>query len=283
MSIKHLTLGLLIGLFLMNAGNSLAGGISADAGLTPALDRWIFRTQIRFMTRDNDPSPMNRSSESLMLPLVVAYGLRPELTLMLRQAFTRMDMTMGNTTTRNSGFGDLHVMAKYRAFRYNSPKYTIGIAPLLGVELPTGKAPFTSDGLGLRTGLYLSGRRGPWNSDLNLVYSLNGIIGSNAGRSENNVLDIVGAVAHQFSFGESARNALAPVVELSYKNISPVRANGIKQPNSGESILLVSPGAKFTHSSIIFEFLVQIPIRQNQIGKQPERGVGGLLGIRVML
>lgn len=280
---KHFAFCLLVSLLLTPFGDALAGGISADAGLTPALDRWIFRTQMRYMKRVNDPSPMHSTSESYMFPVVAAYGLRPELTLMLRQAFTRMDMTMGNTTTRNSGFGDLLVMAKYRAVRHNSPRYTFGIAPLLGLEFPTGEAPFTSDGLDLKTGLFVSGRRGPWASDLNLVYTLNGFTGGDDDHSQNDILDVVGAVAHQFSFGENARNALAPVLELSYKNISPTEVNGVRQPNSGESILQVSPGVKFTHSSIIFESLLHIPIWQNQIGNRPEQGIGALFGIRIML
>ncbi|MHC4559338.1 MAG: hypothetical protein ACYS80_18760, partial [Planctomycetota bacterium] len=37
-----------------------AGGISVDAGLTPAEDRWIFRTQLRYMQRKDDPTPMDR-------------------------------------------------------------------------------------------------------------------------------------------------------------------------------------------------------------------------------
>ncbi|MHC4154319.1 MAG: hypothetical protein ACYST6_05290, partial [Planctomycetota bacterium] len=40
--------------------NAGAAGISVDAGLTPPEDRWIIRNQVRYMTREDDPTGMNR-------------------------------------------------------------------------------------------------------------------------------------------------------------------------------------------------------------------------------
>ena len=61
--------------------NTNAAGISVDAGLTPAEDRWIVRTQMRYMQREDDPTPMDREMDTYAFPLVVAYGLRSDLTL----------------------------------------------------------------------------------------------------------------------------------------------------------------------------------------------------------
>ncbi|MHC4362719.1 MAG: hypothetical protein ACYSTZ_07820, partial [Planctomycetota bacterium] len=58
---------------LTNAG---AAGISVDAGLTPPEDRWIIRNQVRYMTREDDPTGMNREMSMYAFPIVVAYGLR---------------------------------------------------------------------------------------------------------------------------------------------------------------------------------------------------------------
>ncbi len=62
-----------------------AAGISVDAGLTPAEDRWIFRTQVRYMRRKDDPTHMGRKMSTYAFPVVLAYGVRPDLTLMIRQ------------------------------------------------------------------------------------------------------------------------------------------------------------------------------------------------------
>jgi len=280
---KYILQGIIVYLLAIGFSNTMAGGISADAGLTPAQDKWIIRTQVRFMQRTNDPLPMKREMETFMFPMVVAYGLRPELTVMVRQMYARMEMTMNAATTRSTGFGDLLIMVKYRALRHNNRHYTFGIAPLLGIELPTGKAPFTSDGLDIKTGLFISGRNGPWAGDLNLTYLLNGIAGGEDDLVRSEELEIIAAIAHQINFDESARTALAPVLELSYMNITQDRISNVKQANSGESWFGVSPGVKLTHSSIIFESLLRIPVWQNQIGVQPEIGIGVLFGLRVFL
>lgn len=279
---RYIVQGILVCLLAMVSGHAVAGGISADAGLTPGQDKWIVRTQVRYLHRADDPSPMQRTMESFMFPAVAAYGLRPDVTLMLRQAFARMDMTMGTAGTRNSGFGDLLIMGKYRALRHNSPGYTLGLAPLLGLEVPTGKAPFTSEGWDLKTGLFFSARISSWALDLNLAYTWNGIAGG-GDRVRNEVFEAVNALAYQFDVGEQSRTALAPVIELSYTNFSRDRISGVTQPASGESWVHLSPGVKFTHSSIIVESLLQVPVWQNQMGNQPELRLGGLFGIRIFM
>lgn len=283
---KKLISILTVGLLLAVVSNLNAGGISADAGLTPALDKWVFRTQVRYSKADNDPSMMNVSTDMYMFPLVVAYGIRPDLTIMVRQPYMTMDMTMTRnmteTTTRSSGLGDLMLMAKYRAVRRNTPKYTLGIAPLVGVKLPTGGDNFTADAFALKTGLYVSARRVPWATDLNVTYTLNGLAGDDD-REENQVFESVGALAYQFSLSNDGRMAIAPVVEFSYDNASSVEIAGVTNSNTGESIFMISPGMKFTISSVIFESLLWIPVWQNQNGSQPEHAVGALFGLRVML
>jgi hypothetical protein len=54
-----ISFGSVINLSLIAASAS-AAGISVDAGLTPAEDRWIFRTQVRYMRRTDDPTGMDR-------------------------------------------------------------------------------------------------------------------------------------------------------------------------------------------------------------------------------
>ena len=260
-----------------------AGGISVDAGLTPAEDRWILRTQVRYMQRKNDPTNMGRQMSAYALPVVLAYGLRSDLTLMLRQAVMRQEMSMIATTEKSTGLGDLFILAKYRAYRRNTPDYTLGIAPTIGLEFPTGGDSFTSETWDLNTGLYISGRSGPWAIDLNIAYAWNGFAdqGEN-GRDPGDELSLDLALAHQFSIGEKARVALAPVFELNYKQIGVDQQGGQDISNTGNSILYLSPGIKFSTSSTIIEALLQVPAWQDQEGSQLERNIGILIGVRFM-
>jgi hypothetical protein len=277
-----IALGVLCTQALLAAG-ALAGGISVDAGLTPAEDRWIFRTQLRYMHRNDDPTPMGREMSRYVVPVVLAYGLQPNLTLMVRQMVVHQGMTMMSSTERNTGRGDLFILAKYRAYRRNTSRYTLGIAPTLGLELPTGDDSFTSETWDLNAGLYISGRSGPWAKDFNIAYAWNGA----AGRGKDDVkpgdeLSLDWAVAHQFNMDEKASLALAPVMELSYVNVRPDRADGQDMSNTGESVLYLSPGGKCSMSWLILEALVRIPVWQDQRGSQLERDIGMLIGSRLM-
>lgn len=267
-------------LVLFFAGKSI-GGITADAGLTPALDRWIIRTQIRFMQRDGNPTTMPNDMKSYMVPLVIAYGLRPELTLMIRQVYVDKEMTMMSGKSKVSGFGDLLVLAKYRAFRSNNINGTFGVAPLLGIEFPTGQKTLTGNGYNLKTGTFVTWRNGNWKLDLNMTYTFNGFAGGDD-KKQNGVFEIITAVSRQFGYGEYSNKMLAPVVEFTYKNSTKVEKNGIEEANSGESIFQISPGLKFTHNSTILEFLINVPVWQEQNGNQPEWKLTGLFGIRYM-
>lgn len=279
---RFFVIGFVLVLGGLTANRASAGGISADAGLTPARDRWILRSQIRYVQRGNTSAALNSEVKSYIIPMVVAYGLLPELTLIVRQGHMNMNMTVASTKTSNSGFGDLLVMAKYKAYRFNSQWITFGMAVVAGIEFPTGQASFSSNGLDLKTGLFFSARRGPWGSDLNLIHTANGVDGGDD-QPRNGELEAIWAIARQFTIGQNSNITFAPVLELAFTNESRIKLDGVPQPNTGESVFLLSPGAKYTQSSLIFEFLLQIPVWQDQNGIQRELKTGGLFGIRLML
>ncbi|MHC4557922.1 MAG: transporter, partial [Planctomycetota bacterium] len=254
-----------------------------DAGLTPAEDRWIFRTQLRYMQRKDDPTPMDRKMDTYAVPIVLAYGLRPDLTLMVRQVVKHRKMSMAGSVSRDTGLDDLFILGKYRLYRRNTREYTFGIAPTLGLEFPTGDDDFTSDTWDLEPGLFASWRSGPWASDFNIAYKWNGFADKGeGGLNPGDELSVDLALAHQFSIGQKADTSLTPVLEFSYKHLSPDRLSGHNVSNTGESLFFISPGVKFTKSSHILEALVQIPAWQDQKDSQLEQGTRLILGARFM-
>lgn len=258
------------------SSNASAAGISVDAGLTPAEDRWILRTQLRYMH-------MNQQMDRYTLNTVLAYGFRRNLTLMIKQPAVYQEMSMGGSTRKNTGLADLSLVVKTGIYRRNTREYTFGVAATLGLKLPTGTDTFTSETWDVMPGLYMSWRRGIWASDFSIAYAWNGFADeSSRGINPGDRLSMDWAVAHQFSIGKSADVSLTPVIELSYKNISPNRLNDHNVSNTGESILYLSPGIKLTVSSLIFEALAQIPVWQEQEGSQLKRGAGILVGTRSM-
>ncbi len=278
-----LPLATLLIIITVLAGPVSSAGISVDAGLTPAENRWIFRSQIRFMQRDNISGAALPEMTSYMFPLVVAYGLRSDLTVMVRQAIRQNEMTMGERSSSHTGLTDLLMSGKFRLARINKPNYTLGIAPVLGLEVPSGEENFTSNSWDLHLGWFISGRLRSLGIDLNATYVWNGM--AKAGDADREVGDEItaeGAMAYQLGLGSNSDLALAPVVEISFKKMSSDKENGDVLTNTGESILLLSPGVKFTWSSFIFEGLLQFSAWQSQNGLQTERGPAFIIGMRLM-
>ncbi len=263
--------------------NSFSAGISVDAGLTPSEKRWIFREQIRISSRSEDPTSMNREMDQKALMTVLAYGLKRDVTLVLKQMYMQMDMKMSGNTTETKGFMDTGLLVKYGIYRENTASRIIGAAATLELELPTGKDGITSDTYDLKPGVYLSMRKNDWLADFSFVYTFNGVGDSSTVKTiPGDSFSTNAALAYQTSLGKGADKALAYVVELSYEKTYSSHLNDKAVKNTGEDFTLVSPGLKLTISSLVTELLVQIPVSQNQKGNQLKRDTGGLLGIRYM-
>ncbi|MEE9553387.1 MAG: transporter [candidate division Zixibacteria bacterium] len=259
----------------------IASGISVDAGLTPPEGRWITRAQIRYMPSAADNSMGNSEMTMYGLPIMVAYGARNYLMIMARQTVMSKDMTMMGMNSSHTGPGDLFLLGKYKAYRLNTPGYTIGVSPTLGISIPTGDDNFTSDSWDLNTGLYISGRRARFSAHLNLGFNWYDFTGdSDKIAQPGNEISLDWAGTYQIGFARD--RSFAPVVELSYNKALQGEIDGADDPNSGGDILYVSPGAKLTISSTIFEALLRIPASQNPNGAQMEAETGFIAGMRVM-
>jgi len=270
-------------LCLLCTTNAGLAGISLDTGLTPAEGRWILRTQMRVMSRDAPVGLGDRSMDRLMVPLVVVHATSPKLIIGARQIYESRTMTMNGMETTTSGLNDLYFFAKYKVLRVNTRTYTLGIAPIMGIEPPTGAVDISSESWDLYAGLYASGRAGPWALDFNVGYDARGIAGVTHDSAEpGDELGLDLALSRQIPLGGSGRTTLAPVLELIWRDVGANTSGGTDLPNSGETTLRIAPGLKYTIDSLIIEGLVSIPVAHDPTGLQLEAGTMGLLGIRWM-
>ncbi|MHC4641527.1 MAG: transporter [Planctomycetota bacterium] len=266
------------------AGQEARGtGISVDAGLTPPEDRWIVRTQLRYMTRKHDRTPMDRKMSMYTFPVVVAHGVTSDFTLMMRQAVRHRDMDMMGDNDKDTGLDDLFLMGKYELIRKNTPSYIFGTAATLGLEFPTGADDFTSDTLDIMPGIYTSWRKDAWSADFQVAYKWNGFADRGYdGLNPGNELKLDCAFSYQFSLTEDSSTTIAPVLEFSYRNVAPDRRHDRNLSDTGENVFYVSPGVKYTQETFKIEALLQIPIWQDQKGDLLERGVGLIIGSRFL-
>ena len=277
--VSVLALSLFAGFLPFSGSARAGGGISVDAGLTPPQGRWILRAQARHMQRSDGTAEMSMYK----FPVVLAYGVRSDVTIMVRQIVSRRSMSMGTNTTTESGFDDLYVLAKYKAYRRNTRSYTFGIAPTLALGMPTGSDEFSSDTWDIATGLYFSWRSGVWSADLSGAYRWNGVAERDrAVAVPGDVFSLDAALSYQHSIGGSAFASLIPVLEMNLENAQSSRAGGEGVPDTGGSALYISPGLKYATPSVILEALVRVPAAWSQNGAQPDPALGLLFGIRLL-
>ena len=241
------------------------------------------RTMLHSMESGSDPTSMNREMNKYNLNLVLAYGLYRNLTLIVKQPMVHKKMLMNGETTKNTGLGELTFRTKYGIYRRNTPEYNIGIAAIAGLKFPTGAYTFSSKTWDIKSGLYLSLRASHLASDFNIGYSYNGSAKKTDGTIDfGDEFELDWALAYQFVISDDAETVVAPVLEFSYKYIAKDQMDGADLPDSGESVLYLSPGVKLTKSAVKFEILFQIPIWQIQKGSQLQRNTGVIAGIRYL-
>ncbi|MFQ6610806.1 MAG: hypothetical protein ACE5D7_08420 [Fidelibacterota bacterium] len=234
-----------------------AGGISVDAGLTPAENRWIVRYQHRLTEKTGN---MDSKMTMKMNMIAIAYGLKPYLTVMMMQGLTDKTSEMNSMTDGMDGRNDMNLLAKYRVYRHNTRDSILGIAATLKLSIPTGTEMFTTDYWSISPGIYLSKRWNTWAIDASSEMNYHDLFnqrGNDLRRGWAVSCSIAGA--RQIAVNGRSELALAPVIELNGNILQP------DFPKSGnmetrETSILLSPGIKVTYRSFILEALWQIPV-----------------------
>ena len=250
-----------------------ADGISVDAGLTPAQDKWILRTQYRLMNM------YNPGTETYIhnFPLVVVYGVTSNITLMVRQSYVVKNVSSNEKTSQN-GLNDPYVLIKIKGFRKNTSKYTFGIAPTIATNIPIGNDQVSNKIWSPEAGINCSYRYRFWLFDLNVSYTFQDL--TNKGTKDyNDILNINSAFSRLIPFKNNSDILISPLMEFSYLHEYHTDNTGIFTAKK----LFGSPGFKFVYSSFIFEVLYQIPLYQNTSEAVMKSRGNFIIGIRYML
>jgi len=271
MNIKTKYIKAILILLVTATSAAQAGGISVDAGLTPGKDRWMLRTQYRFMEMENSMMTM----QDHMVPLVIAYGVSSNFTLMVRTMYVNRIVKMNNKI-QTTGINDAYVLLKFKAYRENTEKYVFGIAPYVASNIPIGNPKISGRTWNPDLGLSVSFRPRPWSLDFTSSYTFMDALNKTESEERNN-LNLNIAFSSTIPLGNSDI-ALSPVFEVSYNKELDANANeGSKQDQ-----LFLSPGFMFIKSSIILEILYQNPIYQQSNESLMKSKSRFLLGLRYM-
>lgn len=237
---------LFIGLSILNITDSHAEGISVDAGLTPAQDRIIIRWQYRNVINEMGGTQIVMH----MMPIVIAYGLSPDITLMMRNGYNVIGRNETIMQMQNRWM-DPFLMGKVKLFRYNSRNYVIGLSAYAGSSFPILKNSL-SDTYSPVVGINASYRLKYWSADYTNSYEWVNY-NSNEKKTESRQFQMNLAISRNLILRKLNNLVFAPVQEFSM-----IRNN----PETGDSgfIGFLSPGFQLVSPHIKLEALYQIPI-----------------------
>ncbi|MDA3905484.1 MAG: hypothetical protein PF484_05350 [Bacteroidales bacterium] len=258
---------LLIGLSIFNITESHAEGISVDAGLTPAQDRIIIRWQYRHIINEMGGNQLVMH----MMPVVIAYGLSPNITLIMRNGYSVIG-TNETIKPMQNRWMDPFLMGKMKLFRYNSRNYVIGLAAHAGSSFPLLKNSF-SDTYSPIVGISASYRLKYWSFDYTSSYEWVNY-NSKEKQSESRQFQMNLAISRNLILRKLNNLVLAPVQEFSI-----IRNN----PGTGDVGFFgfLSPGFQLISPHIKLEALYQFAINPSSISSI-KYGNRFILGMRFM-
>lgn len=240
---------------------SLLAQISTDAGLTPAQDRWILRTQYRMMGMENSMM----KTQTQMVPVVLGYGITSGISVMVRGAYVHKSYSNSDVTKR--GINDLYLLSKFRLYRKNTSGYSFGIAPYLATNIPVGSKELSDRTWSPEMGLNISFRPRFLSIDLSTSYIFDDVLEKiNTEHNNNYSLDV--SFSGKIPLAEKSSQIISPVIEFNY---------------SGHSTLLfISPGISYMYSFFAIEALFQLPVYESENPGQMKQTSRGIIGIKYL-
>jgi len=247
--------------FLLLAFSSAFSQISTDAGLTPAQDRWIFRTQYRAMGMENSMMKMNTQ----MVPVVLGYGITSGVSIMARAMYMRRSFS--NSEIVNSGVNDFYLLSKFRLFRRNTATYSFGIAPFVASNIPMGSKDVSNRTWNPEIGLNFSFRPRFFSVDLSTRYIFHDVLEKlTTEHNDRYAIDL--AFSGKIPINATSSQVISPVVEFNH--------------SSSNNLLFISPGASFLSSSFGIEALYQIPVHESEQANQMVQTARWIVGLKYL-
>lgn len=265
--------GVILGILLLILPlvNGHGQGISFDAGLTPAQNRLILRSQFRAFSMTDG----TMTTQTQMFPLVVAYGVKPGFTMMFRNIYRRQRFSSsGDVINRMM---DPLLLAKFRLYRKNTAAWVLGIAPHLATNLPLGFAGMAENTWKPELGLNISFRPRFLSFDLSTVYQVNDLFAQSASYN-GQMIRVNAAFASVFPVSANGELAVAPVVEMNYLHTGNQGVDRSMYSN----LLFVSPGTSLITNFGAIEMLLQVPLYQEDLFGDMEQQMRLITGLKFM-
>ncbi len=268
------------------AGGLRAAGINTNVALPVRQGGFVYRTQLRFLSVSDDPSPLNRDIEAYVVANVLIYGATSRTTLfgILPYIFESVERDSGGIREddRSNGFGDLTFLLRQTVYARDAVQRTSRLGLIGGLEIPVGSEDFSSHSTDFLLGGVYTLQTGRHEFDSNLLYKVN---------TEARDLDLGEELQYDLAYElrlfpwqwpeRGTPSQLFAVIEVNGRSIERARSNGIERDDTGGTIVFLSPGIQWVTQRVIYEASLQVPLVQNLNGDQVETDLVAAVGIRV--
>ena len=268
------------------AGGLWAAGINTNVALPVREGGFVYRTQVRFISASDDPSPMNRDIEAYVVPNVLVYGATSQTTLfgILPYIFKSVERDSGGLREedRTNGFGDLTFLLRQTVYARDAVQRTSRLGLIGGLEIPVGSEDFSSHSTDFVLGGVYTLQTGRHEFDADLLYKVN---------TEARDLDLGEELQYDLAYElrlfpwqwpeRGTPSQLYAVIEANGRSIERARSNGMELDDTGGTVVFLSPGIQWVTQRVIYEASLQVPVIQNLNGSQVETDFVATAGVRI--
>ena len=167
---------------------------------------------------------------------------------------------------------DLFVLSKFKLFRKNAPKYSLGFASFIASNIPMGSREVSDRTWNPTVGLNISYKPRYLSLDLSTSYTFNDLQKKVTPYSSKTYAANL-AFSGKLPLNSKASKILSPVVEFNYSK------TGKNTDANFNKFLFLSGGVSFIYTSFTMEALYQLPVYEfEKIGQmhQIPRWIFGL-------
>ncbi len=283
-------------LAILPAASSAQGPpINTDTPIMLGIEGRGFRSFLKVvrmdeLLRDGDEIPdlMDRSVTVFMYPIALPYNLTPTTQIGVIAPFLTKDVESNAGDDSRSGFGDATVFVKKLIVQVDRRLETFRVAVKASAKLPTGD---DEGALPLGTGSFDYGFsavagwiKARWGLYGEAIYVINT---SDSGVDFGDRFTYNTAVGYRLlptHYTRYPQPQLNLFLELNGNVIGRSDINGVENPDSGGSILFLSPGVQYVGGRRwLIEASVQVPILDEPNGTQLGTGWAASLGTRLLV
>lgn len=243
--------------------------LNSDVALTPPKDGWIIRTQFRYSSFSDDPTPLDRDVRLSVAPLTFVYGATENLALLGNFRIVHREIDFGSGgTDRDTGFADIRLLAKYRFYQDDQRGKTTRWAAIGGLEVPTFDDGFSSESFDPIIGTVWTHQEIEWEIDWDVLYKFNtagGVEGDDELRADF-------SATYRLLGGESETSGPWGLYAIGELNATYL--------TDGSTELLGSPGLQYITPNLILEAGVQLPLAVDMKSPRLERDVTLVFSVR---